>query len=146
MVADMLQNYFLTLLDWWRINILLKDKRPNHLFKESEIWWCSIGLNVGVEIYGKGRDFARPVVIFKKFNSQSFLGIPLTTQIKEGRWYAMILFGGKERRAILSQVRTFDAKRLLRKMGTLDNDSFQSVQNRFIDFYSPEKSSPNITI
>ena len=31
--------------------------------KEREIWWCSVGLNVGTEIYGKGEDFARPVLI-----------------------------------------------------------------------------------
>ncbi len=93
----MLQTYFLTLLDWWKIHILLKNKNAVRFFKKAEVWWCSIGMNVGVEIYGKGRDFSRPVIIFKKFDSCSFLGIPLTTQIKNGGWYIPILFGGKER-------------------------------------------------
>jgi len=133
----MLQDYFLTLLDWWKINVLLKGNISPRLFKEAEIWWCSIGINVGVEIFGKGPDFARPVVVFKKFDAYSFLGIPLTTQLKDGGWYIPIYFGGKERRAILSQIRVFDARRLLRKMGTLDGNNFQNVQNRFIEFYSP---------
>jgi mRNA interferase MazF len=133
----MLQNYFLALLDWWKINVLLSGSTSTRLFKEAEIWWCSIGINVGVEIFGKGPDFARPVIIFKKFNAHSFLGIPLTTQLKEGVWYIPISFSGKERRAILSQIRVFDARRLLRKIGTLAGDDFQNIQNRFINFYSP---------
>jgi hypothetical protein len=48
----MLQDYFLALLDWWKINILLKDNTSTRLFKEAEIWWCSIGMNIGVEIFG----------------------------------------------------------------------------------------------
>jgi hypothetical protein len=67
----MLQDYFLALLDWWKVNVLLKDKQPNRLFKEGDIWWCSIGMNVGVEIFGKGKYFARPVIIFKKFSANS---------------------------------------------------------------------------
>ena len=35
-------------------------------FKESDIWLISIGYNVGSEEYGKGRDYARPVLIIKK--------------------------------------------------------------------------------
>lgn len=132
----MLQNYFLALLDWWRVNILLKDNQSTYLFKEGDIWWCSIGINVGVEIYGKGPDFSRPIVVFKKFNTNSFLGIPLTTQLKNGKWYAVIEFAGKERRAILSQVRVFDAKRLIRKMGMLSSNDFKNIQLKFIDFYS----------
>ena len=94
-------------------------------------------MNVGVEIFGKGPEFARPVIIFKKFNTHSFLGIPLTTQLKEGAWYISISFSGKERRAILSQISVFDTSRLLRKMGTVAGDDFQKIQNRFIEFYSP---------
>jgi mRNA interferase MazF len=133
----MLQNYFLALLDWWRINVLLKDKTSTCLFKEGDIWWCSIGINIGVEIFGKGPKFARPVVIFKKFNTFSFLGIPLTTQLKNGEWYIPISFGRKERRAILSQIRVFDTKRLLEKMGTLSSNDFENLRNRFIEFYGP---------
>jgi mRNA interferase MazF len=138
----MFQDYFLALLEWWKINILLKTKPYNHLFKEGEIWWCSIGMNVGVEIFGKGPDFSRPVVIFKKFNADSFLGIPLTTQPKEGRWYAQINFGGKERKAILTQARTFDAKRLIRKLSTLNPDGLYNLQIEFIQFYGPENLRP----
>lgn len=37
-----------------------------------EIWWCSIGINVGDEEDGKNSMFERPVLIIKKFNQQAF--------------------------------------------------------------------------
>lgn len=71
----MIKSYFLVLLDWWRTMVVLRDERPSKLFNEGEIWWCSIGMNIGVEIYGKGGRFTRPVLIFKKFTANSFLGV-----------------------------------------------------------------------
>ena len=54
----------------WNIkkqNIHFLDNRDIY-FKEGDIWWCSIGLNIGDESYGKGRDFRRPILIFKKLS------------------------------------------------------------------------------
>ena len=31
--------------------------------KEGEVWWCSVGENVGVEINGKHSLFLRPVLV-----------------------------------------------------------------------------------
>ena len=52
---------------------MLEKKIVYPSFKEGELWWCSIGINVGVEIFGKGPDAVRPVVIFKKINKFLFL-------------------------------------------------------------------------
>ena len=57
------------------------------LFKEGQIWWCSIGENVGGEISGKGEYFRRPVLIIRKLDRFSFIGLPITSQIKTGSWY-----------------------------------------------------------
>ncbi|MFH1145912.1 MAG: hypothetical protein V1707_03050 [bacterium] len=38
------------------------------LFREGEVWWCSIGLNLGHEQDGKNVFFERPVLVVKKFN------------------------------------------------------------------------------
>ncbi len=48
-------------------------------FKEREIWWVSIGINIGHEEDGKGEQYSRPVLILKKFNKYTFSGIPLST-------------------------------------------------------------------
>ena len=139
----MLQDYFLALLDWLKINVLLKDKHTTHLFKEGDIWWCSIGINVGVEIYGKGKYFARPVIIFKKFAANSFLGIPLTTQPKTGIWYIPLVYSNKKQYAILSQVRTFDSRRLRDKMGALSEDVFEEIRKAFTKLYTQKIVTPH---
>lgn len=56
------------------------DSLDNRLFfKEGEIWWAYLGLNIGFEIDGKGKDFSRPVLVLKKYNGYSFLALPLST-------------------------------------------------------------------
>ena len=51
-------------------------------FYEREIWWCSLGANVGFEQDGTDEFFERPVVIIKKYNPQIFLAVPLSTTSK----------------------------------------------------------------
>ena len=63
---------------------------------EGEIWWCAMGENIGVEINGKSKTFARPVLIFKKLSRFGFLGIPLTSQPHEGNWYTQFTFQDKQ--------------------------------------------------
>ena len=41
-------------------------------FKEHEIWWSSLGLNVSYEQDGKGQGFLRPVLVLKTFNPDTF--------------------------------------------------------------------------
>jgi mRNA interferase MazF len=132
----MIKDYFLQLLGWWRASVVISSRPASPTFKEGEVWWCSIGMNIGREIFGKGKDFARPVVIFKKIGSDSFLAIPLTTQIKNGSWYVPIWSGDIECRALLSQVRVLDEKRLINKMGTLNLSHFTELKGKFLEFYS----------
>ena len=97
-------------------------------FKEGEIWWCSIGENVGVEINGKGSQFTRPVLILKKLSRLSFIGVPLTSQLHEGTWYEHFIFKDKEQVAVLAQIRNISVSRLINRMGTLPNSDFVKVK------------------
>ena len=81
-------------------------------FKERDIFYIKIGENIGFEQSGKGDMFLRPVVILKKFNNDFFMGIPLTTTLKEGLYYYQFEFTNKKSNAILSQMKSFDAKRI----------------------------------
>ena len=89
----------------------LHDRGSRVFFHEREVWWCSLGLNIGFEQDGKGFDFARPVLIIKGFNKEVFLSVPLTTKNKKGKYYADINLGDKvARKIILSQIRLVDSK------------------------------------
>jgi len=97
-------------------------------FHKGEIWFTSIGKNIGDEEDGKNSTFERPILIIRKFNNNIFLGVPLTSnEIKEGKYYhKLISYVGSI--AILSQVRLFDAKRLLRLMGKVKNEELKEIK------------------
>ncbi|HAO64397.1 TPA: hypothetical protein DCQ44_00245 [Candidatus Taylorbacteria bacterium] len=101
------------------------------LFKEGEVWWCAVGENIGVEINGKSNNFTRPVLVFKKYDKYSFLGLPLSTKNKVGSWYAPIYFLGIPQVVVLSQSRVFDYRRLDRRMGELDEFEVSVVKEVF---------------
>ncbi len=108
-----------------------REIRP--YFYEREIWWCSMGVNVGYEQDGKGRDFSRPILVFKKFNKEVFIGLPLTTKPKVGRFYFSLKpYDGMQRKVILSQIRLFDSKRLQEKLSTLSLSEFNEIKKTLI--------------
>jgi len=110
--------------------ILHNQEKDRPYFHEREIWWCSLGANVGYKQDGKGDHFARPVVIVKKFNKEVFWALPLTTKPKEGRYYFPIDLGDKmERKAVLSQIRLIDAKRLRDKFAVVPQDQFELLKS-----------------
>jgi len=75
-------------------------------FHEGDIWWVRLGVNVGFEIDGKHKQFARPVIVLKKYNQYSFLALPLSTATRVNRWRVAIGdVAGKEAVAVLSQLR-----------------------------------------
>src|SRR3990167_9148063 len=89
-------------------------------FYEREIWWCSLGANVGYEQDGTGEAFERPIVIIKKYNPQIFLAVPLSTTVKRGKYYASLgLVDGRDAVAILSQLRLLACNRLTTRLGIL---------------------------
>ena len=103
-------------------------------FHEREVWWCSLGANVGFEQDGKGGKFARPVLVFKKFNKEVFWALPLSTRIKKSKFYANLDLGdGISRVAIISQLRLIDGKRLIDKIGVIDESNYEDIQKAVIN-------------
>ena len=101
-------------------------------FKEREVYWANIGENIGFEQCGKGDDFMRPLLIFRKFNNNLFFGIPLSTTLREGSFFFEFQFlDDKRSNALLVQTRMFDVKRLDRKIGMISKDDFQKLEEKF---------------
>jgi len=97
-------------------------------YREREIWWVSLGVNVGFEEDGKNANFTRPVLVLKKFSKNVFVGIPLSTTEKEGKYYCKFPFLNGESTALLSQIRLFDTRRMADKMGRLEDSVFQTIR------------------
>jgi len=107
-----------------------KKNYPLH-FKEREIYFIRVGKNIGFEQNGKGEYFLRPVLVLRKFSKYFFVGIPLTSQAKEDMFHFKFSFRNNKRSyAILSQIRAFDANRLERKIGKMNNDDFLELKKR----------------
>jgi len=109
------------------------EKSVRVFFHEREIWFSHLGTNVGFEQDGKGENFGRPVVVFRKFSNEVFWGIPLTTRKKKGKFYFPIdLEDEVHRMAILSQLKLLDSKRLYQKIGVINKDVHEKLEERIV--------------
>src|SRR3990167_8549365 len=98
--------------NWHKIKHYLHNKKERPFFHEGEVWFCSLGENIGFEQDGRGKEFMRPVIILKKFNNEVLWGVPLTKNTKAGKYYFTFTLKNMASTAILSQIRLIDAKRL----------------------------------
>lgn len=131
-MADQTNKPYVKDFDGWhpiKKVIDAKDLDVVPYFSEREIWFCQMGCNVGYEQDGKNEDFVRPVVIVKKYNAHLFMGMPLTTKIKAFPFYFNVgVVDGEVAMAILSQMRPFSSKRLLDKVGTMNEQMFEAMK------------------
>jgi len=107
----------------------LDKKERSILTSPRQIWWASIGLNIGDEEDGKNQHFERPVLVIKTFNRRVFLGVPITSQRKENKFYFEIEYNNKKYYLILSQIRLFSNKRLLRKITKINAQTFLKIKD-----------------
>ena len=114
----------------------LHDEKIRPFFHEREIWFTSLGLNIGFEVDGKNERFLRPIVVLRKFNNETLWGLPLTKNPnKKGKYYFTFSFkDGESSTANLSQIRLIDAKRLQYKVGDISEEDFSGVKEKLRHF------------
>ena len=105
------------------------------LVTEGDVWWASIGENIGSEIGGKNHQYSRPVIILKKLAHGFYFVIPTTSKEKMGSWYIPFKHQRKDMAACLHQARSIDHRRLSSKLGTLDAADFELVKDGFHSLY-----------
>ena len=121
-------------LDWTKLKLRIHfDKNIGVFFQEREIWWASLGMNVGYEQNGKHETFERPILVLKKFNLNLMWIIPLTSVEKIGKYYYQTKHNDKISFFILSQLRLVSAKRLRRKIRTLPWTEFRILRKKIKD-------------
>lgn len=115
---------------WNNIKKKLENKKQKFFFKEGEIWWMSVGVNIAAESCGKGELFRRPVLVFRKLSGDSFIGLPLSSKEKTGTWFCDIIINDQKRSVLLYQIRMFSANRFESRMATLDQGDFKRVKEK----------------
>lgn len=113
----------------------LEDRKTIPEFSERDIWWCSLGLNLGFEEDGKNDDFERPVCVLRKFNKNVFIGLPLTSTEKDSPYYFPHTLHKTEGSIILSQSRLLSAKRLQRKLGHISRGKFKELRSKYKELF-----------
>ncbi len=115
-----------------------RAERRNLFFYEREVWWCSLGLNIGIEINGKNDNYERPVLILKKFNSSMLWVLPLTSKEKKGPYYIKIVHEAGVSWISLTQLKTVSTKRLLRKIGMVSVTDFYVINKALLSYITIE--------
>jgi mRNA-degrading endonuclease toxin of MazEF toxin-antitoxin module len=112
----------------------LDENKVRLHFHERDVWFTSVGLNIGYEQDGKGEEFLRPIVVFNKFNNETLWGIFLTKKKKTGKYYFSFEYNkeGEISTANLSQVRLIDSKRLKYQIGSISEKDFVELKKRII--------------
>ena len=102
--------------------------------KVREVVFVKMGKNIGYEQDGKGEEFIRPVLVFKRFNKHQFLGFALTSKKKEGRFYVEIRHNNKISYVILSQLRTYSTKRVVNRKsnGIITKKKLEEITEKFM--------------
>jgi len=119
--------------DWNRVKQTTQKKSKELFFKERDVFWAKLGENIGFEQNGKGEEFTRPVVIVKKYSTNMFLAIPLSTTIRNGSFFFQFTFKDKTSTALLVQNRLMSSKRLSKKIGKIDEVNFKLMKEKLID-------------
>ena len=132
--------------NWNEVKKNIENKTNIIQFKERDIFWASLGKNIGFEQNGKGNDFSRPILVVKKLNNHLFFGVPLSTKQKNGNFFFSFTLQDKTSNALLVKAKIIDVKRIDKKIGTMGKDDFQLLKSKLgnlLGFCSPtEVGSP----
>jgi mRNA-degrading endonuclease toxin of MazEF toxin-antitoxin module len=114
---------------WSRKKRRIHDERTTIFCHEREVWWCTLGVNIGFEEDGSGKAHRRPVLVFKNMSPQTALVIPLTTSLSvHSMRFKLGVIGDKKASAVLSQMRVIDTKRLTEKIENIDQVIFEKMR------------------
>jgi mRNA interferase MazF len=120
--------------EWNNKKKILNGRKRRVYFHGREIWWCALGTNIGSEEDGTGDHNDRPVVIMRGFGKDTCLVVPLTTSDTDHVLRPSVgIVDGEYARALVSQIRVIDTKRLLKKIGMLEKSMFELLRKHVKD-------------
>lgn len=140
-----MDNDYVKDFDKWNSSKKLVNTNIREVFGyPREVWWCSLGVNIGAEIDGKNENFERPVIIMRVYNKEMMFVLPTTGRAKEDKFHMPIEIdavdqktGEVYRKTVyikLTQARVISNKRLIRKVDVINEEDFGKIQNAFKDF------------
>lgn len=120
---------------WLQKKKEINTREPINNPKEREIWWCSIGINIGHEQDGKNLLYERPVLIVKVFNKDLIVILPIISSSKAGKYYYPLAQMEIPSTLVLSQIRTISSKRLLRKINEVSVIEYLRISIQIVKIF-----------
>jgi predicted glycosyltransferase/tetrahydromethanopterin S-methyltransferase subunit G len=118
--------------------------------KPREIYWARLGKNIGNETDGKNYEFVRAILIIKRLTKDIFIGVPLSTKLKEGSYFYNFSYNYKEKEikvsALLLQIRSFSVKRLLNKIGYIKKEDFSFLLKKYKQILPPSTDKDGVCL
>lgn len=113
---------------WHRIKSKIEEGALNDItVKAGDVWWGSIGLNIGSEVDGKNRMFERPLLVTEVLDLGLITVAPLTSKLKTLPDRYQVSVNGLASDVLLIQERTISIKRLQRKMGEISKQDLINI-------------------
>ena len=119
------EKYLKNFDEWNIVKKEIDSFNEGPFFSEGEIWWCSVGVNVDVEIDGKNDYFERPVLILKKINLRSAIILPLTNTYRNNAYVYRLRT--MQSSVVISQIKSVSHTRLLRKICRISFEEYAHI-------------------
>lgn len=129
--------------EWNEVKKELTQNERKLGIKSREIFWVKIGQNIGFEQNGKGKNFARPVIVVRQLTKDLFLGIPTTTTLREDNDYFhkfnYTTYNNEAVNvcALILQVKVFSTKRVMNKIGMIHKEDFGTIIEKSKKLFGP---------
>lgn len=107
------------------------------MVKRGQVWLAALDPTLGSEIKK-----TRPCVVISPPEMHDFLRTaivaPMTTGSRAAPFRIPITFGGKKGFILLDQIRALDKIRLVKKLGSLRNETLNTVLSTMQEVFAPE--------
>ena len=109
---------------------IIHQRQPPPYIKDGDIWWCSIGLNVGHEEDGKNEWFERPVCLIRCFRGGLVWVVPFTSHPHSGPYVVRVRFNQRDSWALITHVRLLSTRRLQRKVSHVSEETLVHIRTK----------------
>jgi 8-oxo-dGTP pyrophosphatase MutT (NUDIX family)/mRNA-degrading endonuclease toxin of MazEF toxin-antitoxin module len=130
---------------WHQLKVQLEKREGRVNFSVGEVWWTSVGVNLGFEEDGKNELFERPVLIIRKYNKHLFVGMSMTSKAKNDKFHHRVTFGDTPGWIILSQSHSYSAKRLQRRAGKISPRELTEATHKYRELLSENICPPDLS-
>ena len=115
--------------EWNEVKKAIHRDENAKFYHAREVWWCSLGVNIGFEQDGTGKGSQRPVLILKGLSRNTCLVIPLTRSSHVHKYRFQVgKVAGENASVILSQMRVLDTKRLINRVCFIEKSVFENIR------------------